>query len=665
MKKLGIIGKNAWVTSMIVLVTVISILTVSYWVTYNHQEDDLGEELIGFAGVTSGLLDVVTLEKALAGDAQAYDLMQTKINSITDQRELFLNVAVLSLDGEILIPDKKMLQQGYQRGESFSVESDAVDQLRKTKNPQHTGKYEFGQYERKSGYAPIFKNHDKSQPMIAMMAVDIDTKVIREKTIDKLLTTIEIGLAFPILAAIAGYLYARRIARPILAVTKGMKSVADGDLTIEPLHVESQDEVGALTASFNQMLANTRDVLSQVAGTTNRLNDSSDRLQLVADAVAGSSRSTQQKTAEASTSMEMVSAGMEESNQSLSSTSSNINMIASAVEEMSGTIRNLASASEEISAEVSQASRLVDGITQSITTVSETTQDVSRSVDSVVQAVKEMNQSLNEVSKNCALSMNITSDAGEKAKSTNEIIGKLSTSSKQIGKIVDVINEIADQTNMLALNAAIEAAGAGEAGKGFAVVANEVKELAKQTSEATDEISQQIESMQLNMSEAVAAVTAITAVIQEITGITNTIAAAVTQQSATTGDISHAAVSAAGRVTQISKEMQDVTQNARNVTRNVQESSKGVNEIARSATELSKASEDVAMNSERASANVYEISRTQQEMANQVTVISNNIQEIDRSTAEVSEGGAKTLEAVRMLTQIANQLEELVGKFKI
>src|SRR5215469_9831249 len=101
----------------------------------------------------------------------------------------------------------------------------------------------------------------------------------------------------------------------------------------------------------------------------------------------------------------------------------------------------------------------------------------------------------------------------QKAKNTNDIIQRLETASRQIGKIVDMISDIADQTNMLALNAAIEAAGAGEAGKGFMIVANEVKELAKQTAAATDEIAEQIENMQKNMPEAVGAVAEIAATI--------------------------------------------------------------------------------------------------------------------------------------------------------
>ncbi len=513
-----------------------------------------------------------------------------------------------------------------------------------------------------------YANHREKIDELVVLAVEeaarfeADADEVVQKDI---ISLIIIGIVILLVTAVFLFLFAGRLARPIIRVKESMQKFAAGDLTIEELPISSKDEVGELTVAFNQMLLNTKQIIGQVVQTTNALNQSAEQLLSVSDAVATNSDTTMQKTSEVSGSVEQMTSGLEDSTKALASASSNLTMIASAVEEMSGTIRNLASASEEISAEVNQASTVMTDITQSIVTVSGSAEDVNKSVGNVVNAVREMNMSLNEVNKSCSVSMRITSDASVKAAETNTIIEKLSVSSRQIGKIVEVINEIADQTNMLALNAAIEAAGAGEAGKGFAVVANEVKELAKQTAEATEEISQQIASMQLSMNEAVSAVSGITSVIQEISGITNTIASAVTQQSATTGDISNAAVQAADRVTSITKEINDVTQNARHVARNFQESSKGVNEIARSATELSKASDDVAMNSERASTNLFDISRTSQDFNDRMSLISGNLQLLGQATNEVTNGGRSARNAAQSLSQIANELEAIVSKFKL
>ncbi|HYE82403.1 MAG TPA: methyl-accepting chemotaxis protein [Clostridia bacterium] len=250
-------------------------------------------------------------------------------------------------------------------------------------------------------------------------------------------------------------------------------------------------------------------------------------------------------------------------------------------------IRKLASISGRTSDGIEQINSLVDGIAHNTNNVSAFARDVSGSVNSVVHAMKEINISLNEISQNCGRSKNITVDAETKAKDTNRIIETLNMSSKQIGKIVKVINDIADQTNMLALNAAIEAAGAGEAGKGFAVVAGEVKELAKQTAESTDEIGQQIEVMQKNMSDAVNAMGTIMQVIDEMTSITNTIAAAVAEQSSVSGNISNAIVAAAEKVNLITEKTSDIATSSNNAAESVSAASIGIKELADTASKLS------------------------------------------------------------------------------
>jgi methyl-accepting chemotaxis protein len=461
-----------------------------------------------------------------------------------------------------------------------------------------------------------------------------------------------------------GFIFSRKLSNPIIKLQELMSVAEKGDLTVRG-KIQSNDEIGMLTGSFNSLCEKTSEMIKNIYESTVILNKSSDNLLQVSESMAANSEETNAKTTVVSATIEEISAGMLQTATVLADTSGNVNVIASAVEEMSGTIRNLASAAEQTSSGVGQVSELVTQISGSISNASTSSMDVSGSVNSVATAVKEINLSLNEISKNCERSIYITSDADSKAKDTNSIIEKLNNSSKQIGKIVNVINDIADQTNMLALNAAIEAAGAGEAGKGFAVVANEVKELAKQTADATDEIGQQIEAMQSNMSGAVKSVETITNVIKEITEITNTIAAAVTEQSATTGDISNAIIKAAEKVNLITKEISDIASNSQNVARSITEASKGVSEIARSASELSSASNEVAQNSERASIRVQEVARTSQEISKGANEISQNIQEISAASSDTATGAMATTHSAKGLTDTAVKLETLVKQFKI
>jgi methyl-accepting chemotaxis protein len=135
---------------------------------------------------------------------------------------------------------------------------------------------------------------------------------------------------------------------------------------------------------------------------------------------------------------------------------------------------------------------------------------MSQSVNTVAAAVEEMSASLTEVSKNASRGAQVSREAQQNAENTIVNVDNLGQAAQEIGNVIDVIKNIASQTNLLALNATIEAASAGEAGKGFAVVANEVKELAKQSAEATEDIRHRVEQIQQNTNKAIGAIRLIT-----------------------------------------------------------------------------------------------------------------------------------------------------------
>jgi methyl-accepting chemotaxis protein len=180
----------------------------------------------------------------------------------------------------------------------------------------------------------------------------------------------------------------------------------------------------------------------------------------------------------------------------------------------------------------------------------------------------------------------VATSAVRVAETTNNTVGKLGESSVEIGNVIKVITSIAQQTNLLALNATIEAARAGEAGKGFAVVANEVKELAKQTARATEDISRKIEAIQGDTRGAVEAIGQIGRIINQINDIQNTIASAVEEQTATTGEISRNVAEAARGSNEIAQNITGVATAARSTTEGASNTRGSADELSRMALEL-------------------------------------------------------------------------------
>ncbi|MFZ1006474.1 MAG: methyl-accepting chemotaxis protein [Candidatus Sulfotelmatobacter sp.] len=266
-----------------------------------------------------------------------------------------------------------------------------------------------------------------------------------------------------------------------------------------------------------------------------------------------------------------------------------IGQIAASTRQVTGASETLSNTSQQIatnSEETSAQARVVSGAAQ----------HVSRNLETVATGAEEMGSSIKEIAKNATEAAKVATGAVKVAETTTITVSKLGESSTEIGQVIKVITSIAQQTNLLALNATIEAARAGEAGKGFAVVANEVKELAKETAKATEDISRKIEAIQTDTKAAVDAIASISGVINQINDISSTIATAVEEQNATTNEMSRNVSEAAHSSGEITSNIAGVSQAAESTSRGAADTQKAAQQLVEASAELRRLVEQFRIN---------------------------------------------------------------------
>jgi methyl-accepting chemotaxis protein len=256
-----------------------------------------------------------------------------------------------------------------------------------------------------------------------------------------------------------------------------------------------------------------------------------------------------------------------------------LSQIAIEAQEVHGASETLAAASQQITANSEETSAQANIVSSAAT-------QVSQNLQTVASGAEEMGTSIKEIAKNATDAARVALSARQVAETANATVAKLGDSSAEIGQVVKVITSIAQQTNLLALNATIEAARAGEAGVGFAVVANEVKELAKATAKATEDISRKIAAIQNDTKAAVESIGKISDVIDQISGISTTIESSVEEQDTTTDAMTRNIKEAARGSADITSNINGVAQVAKGTTRGASDTQKASQQLVGTSARL-------------------------------------------------------------------------------
>jgi methyl-accepting chemotaxis protein len=372
--------------------------------------------------------------------------------------------------------------------------------------------------------------------------------------------------AFVIGIAIAIFI-SRVISKPVQLVSRAAEEVANGNLAVEKINVKNKDEIGELAASFNAMTTNLRDLIFQVSSTSEQVASSAEEMMASAD-----------------------------------QTNAATNQVATAIQEVASGAELQGKNTEESSRAVGEMSVGIQKVAETTSTVAESASDTTRQAQyghealaKVINQMKSINQTTNE---------------------TNTVIKDLDKKSAEIGKIIEVITGIADQTNLLALNAAIEAARAGEHGKGFAVVADEVRKLAELSRQSAKQISGLIE------------------VIQKDT---------------------HSVVQMMNKGT---VEIETGTQLVEDTGKTFNEILKSIENVSSEIQEVSAISEEMSASVQQVNASIEEVTRIARDSVASTAEIASATEEQMASMDEVATSSAS-------LARLAEELREMVGKFKI
>lgn len=530
----------------------------TYKTAYDKLYDAAGVEAYGCANITTGLIEPGDVVKLLNNDSKTMEAVSNQLNWTIDHKAIFETQYILDLDGKILALDDNLRSKGFEPGDQFHMDEEAVAMLLEMKHPTYSKLYEFGGLNRLSGYAPIFENHDPNGEIIALSVIDFDGSIVAERTWEVVRNGLLVSIIPMLLASIISILLIRRKTKPISVLIAQAKEIADGNLAIEDTNIAGNDEVGDLERTLNTMKSNLRNMIATMKTTSTELTKNS------------------------------------------LDNSASLNQMTHALHQVSVNM-------SDVVASIADGTTTAEHSATILETLAKGLQDSRENADLSVENSKITMQTADEGQGRAS---DISGDMQRirlASIETGNTIQNLNESTTKIQSITNSIAGIAAQTNLLALNASIEAARAGEHGKGFAVVAEEVRNLAEQSNQEVLEVEKLVQDITENIKLVVLSTHESTDLIEK-----GSETVSLTAQSLT--DISQAVSKTVDEMSHISKMTTNEAENSIRVVQLINDLAKSIHAIEDTTNSISAATEETSVSIEEVAKRSSEMSQMAQKL---------------------------------------------------